>query len=78
MSRILLQRRMHGLRYREMINDLLNDIDLDLVYFQQGGATCNISNGTIDLLVDKFSCHLSKITRQDLRQQPSVDSRLQK
>ena len=46
------------LRYRTMINGFLwpelEDMDVDDVYFQQHGATCDTSGETIGLLREKF------------------------
>ena len=50
---------MNGLRYRTMINEFLwselEDMDVDDVYFQQHGATCDTSGETIGLLCEKFA-----------------------
>ena len=49
----------NGLCYRTMINEFLRpeleDIDMDDVYFQQDGATCQSRAGTIGLLRKMFS-----------------------
>ena len=46
------------LRYRTMINEFLwsefEDMDVDDVYLQQDGATCDTSGETIGLLREKF------------------------
>ena len=48
----------NGLRYRTMINEFLwteqEDMDVDIVYFQQDGATHHTSAETIGLLREKF------------------------
>ena len=48
-----------GVRYREMITDLLRpeieDMNLDNMWFQQDGATCLTANETMALLREKFN-----------------------
>lgn len=48
----------NGVRYRDMLTNflwpLLDDLDLEQLWFQQDGATCHTSRETIDLLRTKF------------------------
>ena len=48
----------NGERYRDMLTDFLwpqlEDLDLDLLWFQQDGATCHTSHETIALLRTRF------------------------
>ena len=49
---------MNGLRYRTIINEFLwsylEDMDVDVVYLQQDGATCHAGGETIGILRKQF------------------------
>ncbi|GFX75035.1 putative transposable element [Trichonephila clavipes] len=52
----------NGDRYRSMITNFfipeLNNHDVQVLWFQQDGATCHTARATIDLLKDTFGDHL--------------------
>ncbi|GFW48725.1 uncharacterized protein TNCV_4243061 [Trichonephila clavipes] len=55
--------KVNGDRYRAMITNFfipeLNNNDVQVLWFQQDGATCHTARATIDLLKDSFGDHLT-------------------